>query len=75
MENLNNEDESSEKCEISTKSQTENLLITQDNNINAPPEENKKRKRHKKKKSPKKIKKEELTEEEINQFRLQDKTI
>ena len=75
MENLNNEDESSEKCEISTKSQTENLLITQDNNINPPPEENKKRKRHKKKKSPKKIKKEELTEEEINKFRLQDKTI
>ena len=75
MENLNNDSEQSEENEISTKPQTEQILITQTKEINTQPEKTKKKKRHKKKKTPKKVKKEELTEEEINKFRLQDKTI
>ena len=75
MENLNNENELSEKSEISTKPQSEKILITQTNDIKNKLGENKKKKRHKKKKSPKQTKKEELTEEQINKFRLQDKTI
>ena len=75
MENLNNENELSEKSEISTKPQSEKILITQTNDIKNKLGENKKKKRHKKNKSPKQIKKEELTEEQINKFRLQDKTI
>ena len=44
------------------------LLLTQSN-------EKKSKKKHKKKPKPPKIKKEELTEEEINNFRIKDKTI
>ena len=44
------------------------LLLTQSN-------EKKYKKKHKKKPKPPKIKKEELTEEEINNFRIKDKTI
>jgi len=75
MENLNNNSEQSEENKISTKPQTEQILITQTKEINTQPEKTKKKKKHKKKKTPKKVKKEELTEEEINKFRIQDKTI
>ena len=75
MENLKEESDQSEENEITTKPQTEKILITQTKEKSSQPEKTKKKKRHKKKKTPKKIKKEELTEEEINKFRLQDKTI
>ena len=75
MENLNNNENKSETNTISTNVQTENLLITQTQELNNQIEEKKKGKKNKKKKTPKKIKKEDLTEEEINKFRLQDKTI
>ena len=73
MEKLKNDNELSEKNEIST-SQSEKLLITQNEELNKESQP-KKKKRHKKKKTPKKIKKEELTEEEISKYRIQDKTI
>ena len=75
MENLKEESDQSEENEITTKPQTEKILITQTKEKSSQPEKTKKKKRHKKKKTPKKIKKQELTEEEINKFRLQDKTI
>ena len=73
MENLKNDNEPPEINEIST-SQSEKLLITQNEELNKESHQ-KKKKRHKKKKTPKKIKKEELTEEEISKYRIQDKTI
>ena len=59
MENLKEESDQSEENEITTKPQTEKILITQTKEKSSQPEKTKKKKRHKKKKTPKKIKKDE----------------
>ena len=54
MENLNNDNEQSEENEISTKPQTEQILITQTKEINTQLEKTKKKKDIKKRKLQKK---------------------